>query len=226
MTARPTETRLDVSRPFTRQEALRAGISLRELRGPAYQRLHTGIFVAAAAEVTPLVRAAAALLPFGDKAFASHATAARVWELPIPTVPEDHVTVVVKSERRRRAGIVCHYAANGWIRTVEGVRVSAAEQTFVELATLLPLVELVVVGDHMVRHGRISVAALRKFCAAAVSPGAAKARLAAALVRERVDSPMESRLRLLIVFAGLPEPRVNITVGDDLGLVRRKYDLC
>jgi hypothetical protein len=46
-----------------------------------------------------------------------------------------------------------------------------------------------------------------------------------ALVRERVDSPMESRLRMLIVLAGLPEPRVNVTYGEEDGLVLRRYDL-
>jgi hypothetical protein len=45
-------------------------------------------------------------------------------------------------------------------------------------------------------------------------------------VRERVDSPMESRLRMLLVLAGLPEPKVNLLVGDGDGVVKRKYDLC
>ncbi len=39
----------------------------------------------------------------------------------------------------------------------------------------------------------------------------------AALVRHGVDSPMESRLRLLIVLAGLPEPEVGRTVYDTDG---------
>ena len=38
---------------------------------------------------------------------------------------------------------------------------------------------------------------------------------AAALVRERVDSPRESRLRLCLVLAGLPEPEVNPVVTVD-----------
>lgn len=228
VSAQPNEARpasIDTARPFTRRQALGAGITLSELRGRAYQRLHTGIFISATVAVTPVIRAAAALLPYDDSAFASHATAARVWGLPVPALPDEHVTVVEKTHRRRRSDIVCHYAPNGWIRTVDGVRVSAAEQTFVELATLLPLVELVVVGDHLVRHRMISLTGLRRFCDRAATPGAARARLAAGYVRERVDSPMESRVRMLIVLAGLPEPQVNITVGDDEGIERRKYDL-
>ena len=55
--------------------------------------------------------------------------------------------------------------------------------------------------------------------------GSAHARRAAALVRERVDSPMETRLRLLIVFAGLPEPKVNLSFTEN-GRVIYRVDLC
>ncbi len=51
------------------------------------------------------------------------------------------------------------------------------------------------------------------------------AREAAALVRPRVDSPMETRVRLLLVFAGLPEPRTNLVVRDEHGGWIGEFDL-
>jgi hypothetical protein len=96
---------------------------------------------------------------------------------------------------------------------------------FVELAELLSLVDLVVVGDNLIRHGRTSCADLTGFCQASVLPGAGLARRAAGYVRERVDSPMETRLRMLIVLAGLPEPEVNVTVRTADGEPLRRYDL-
>jgi hypothetical protein len=45
-------------------------------------------------------------------------------------------------------------------------------------------------------------------------------------VRERVDSAMETRSRMLLVLAGLPEPEVNPTILADDGFTVRKYDLC
>ena len=45
--------------------------------------------------------------------------------------------------------------------------------------------------------------------------GATFARRAARLVRRRVDSPGESKLRLCLVLVGLPEPRCNVTLGTD-----------
>lgn len=43
-------------------------------------------------------------------------------------------------------------------------------------------------------------------------PAAALSRRAAGLVRERVDSPRETCVRLLLVAGGFSEPEVNITV--------------
>ena len=48
----------------------------------------------------------------------------------------------------------------------------------------------------------------------------------AQLVRTDVDSPNESRLRLLIVSGGLAEPKVNEVVRDPKSRRKRKLDLC
>jgi excinuclease ABC A subunit len=56
--------------------------------------------------------------------------------------------------------------------------------------------------------------------------GARLARRAARLVREGVDSPMESRLRMLIVLSGLPEPQVNVIVRNSDGEWIVRFDLC
>ena len=219
---------LDVSRPFSRPDALAAGLTDRQLQSGRFQRPHTGVYVAADVELTAALRAEAALVPFGPAAFASHATAARLWGLPIPALPDEHVTVPTDAERRRRAGVRCHQVSRGSdlkVMVVAGVRVSAPEQVFAELAAELTLVDLVVVGDHLVRRGHVSLTRLRAFCATWAGPRAAHARAAVAFVRERADSPMETRLRLLIVLAGLPEPRVNVTYGENDGLTFRRYDL-
>ncbi|KRF11299.1 hypothetical protein ASG90_16165 [Nocardioides sp. Soil797] len=96
---------------------------------------------------------------------------------------------------------------------------------FVELASLLTLVDLVVVGDNLVRTERVSTEELRQVSGESELPNAARAVVAAGLVRERVDSPMETRLRLLIVLAGLPEPKVNLTLRNVEGAAIRRYDL-
>lgn len=212
----------DPSRPFTRAAGIAAGLA-KSLRTTAYRTLFHGIYVSATSEVTPLLRAEAALLPFAPRAWASHATAGRIHRVPVTLDPDEHVTVLDPKERRSRNGVICHLAQKGLIVTIDGVRVSAPAQCFVELATTLPLVELVVVGDDLVRRGKVSLEALRKHCADATGPGAQSARKAVAYVRERVDSARETRLRMLLVLAGLPEPEINVLAGD--GVAFRKYDL-
>ena len=66
---------------------------------------------------------------------------------------------------------------------------------------------------------------LRRFCAATKRWHSRRARRGAAYVRDGVDSPMETRLRMLLVLAGLPEPEVNHKIRDARGWVLRRLDL-
>ena len=214
----------DPTTPFRRSTGIAAGVSPKELRGPGYRLVLPGTYVRSATVVTPLLRVRAALLPYGTAAWASHASAARVYDLPIPTIPDEHVSVARAGLRRRHRGVTVHVGRGG-TRVVRGVRVSEPRMLFVELAGLLSLVDLVVVGDAMVRRRLTTPGALVEFCSAVSHRAAAAARRAAANVRSDVDSPMETRLRLLIVLSDLPEPRINVAIRDDAGDVIRKYDL-
>jgi hypothetical protein len=87
------------------------------------------------------------------------------------------------------------------------------------------LVDLVVVADGLIKAGHTSAELLIAAAGQGSGRGCRLARRAASLAREGVDSPQESRLRLLVVLAGLPEPRVDlITRGPD-GSWRRRYDM-
>lgn len=215
----------DPCRPFSRRQARAAGLSDSVLAGERFTTVFRGVHVSSAVVLTDAVRAEAALVPFAASTFASHASAARLHRIPIPPIPDEHVTVLDRAARRSRTGIRCHLGADDHVVSVGGVRVSDPARTFVELGELVGLVDLVIAGDHLVASGRCTLAALRARAAAARGPGARAARAAARLVRERVDSPMETRLRLLLVLAGLPEPEVNPTIRDDRGEPLRRYDL-
>lgn len=212
---------IETRRPFLRRRGLKAGISRAILDGPTFQRLLHGVLISADVEVTPTLRAEAALACFFDTAFASHMSAARVWGAPIPVLPGEHVTLQDPAERLRRDGVTCHVRAGASPVVVDGVRVSSLLDLFVELAEQLTLVDLVVVGDWMVRRKGVRIKDLLR-----VAERASRvAQRAARLVRAEVDSPMETRLRLLLVFSGLPEPQVNVTIRDVDGEPVRRFDL-
>jgi hypothetical protein len=217
----------DPKLPFTRAEAIQAGISAWALRGPAYRRLLPNVYVDATVPLTPALAALAPLAVAVESAWVSHISAARVYGVPVPSLPGEHISVVREADRLRREGVTSHVAAGtSRIRKMGGHRVSAPVQMFVELAGQLTLVDLVVVGDWLVRKNLVTVERLREFAAGSALPAAAAARTAASLVRERVDSPMETRVRLLLVFAGFPEPEVNLVIAGVDGQPKRRSDLC
>lgn len=216
---------MDVRRPFSRSDALAMGISPEALRGSRFRRIFRGVYVDASVPMTPALRAEAALVPFSASAHASHVSAARLYGIPVPVIAEELVTVRTPGERRRRDGVEVHVARPERIRRVGGVPASDFSDMFVELAELLTLVDLVVVGDNLVRRGWLTPEELVRHCAVSDRVGARDARRAAGYVRDRVDSPMETRLRMLVVLAGLPEPEVNLTIRDESGTPIRKYDL-
>ncbi len=169
-------------------------------------------------------RAAIALHP--ETAYVSHHSAARLFGLPVPTDPREHITVLAAADRRQRLGIRCHVTTHGPSLVLRhGMPVSHPFQIFLEMAGVLDLVNLVVLGDAMVRVLGINPEDLVEECRLSRRHHAFHARRAAEYVRVGVDSPMESRLRMLIVLAGLPEPVVNHALCDDAGRVRRRLDL-
>ena len=220
MAAQPS-LELDVTCPFTFAAAVAAGLTAGRLRGKAFRKLFTGVYISAHVAPKPIHPVQAALLIHPPSAFASHSSAAVVLDAPLPAGLADvHVSVFEAKDRRRRRGIKPHVAPPATpVMRYRGLRVSAPAQCFVELAAQLTLVDLVVVGDYFVARKWVTPEQLVER-----ARGTA-AEWAASYVRRDVDSPMETRLRMLLVLAGLPEPEVNFKVLHADGRVRYRFDL-
>jgi hypothetical protein len=218
---------LDTRRPFTRADAVGAGLPQSVFRGSRFRRIFRGVYVDPEVADSPDLKARAALMLFDRTAYASHTSAARLLGGPLPPSPDEHVCVTHPRHRRVREGVRCHVERpdTTTVTTVRGMRTADAASAFRQLAGMLGLVDLVVVGDHLVRRRHVDLATLRAAVAAWPGHAGRLARRAAALVRDCVDSPMETRLRLLLVLAGIPEPHVNAAVRDADGTPLRRYDL-
>lgn len=218
--------RLDTRLPFCRAEARAAGLSPATLRSGQFQRIFYDAYVAASVPITTRLRAVTALKIAVPGAFVSHHTAAELWGGVVPTVTETHLTVPRKHDRLVRQGVRSHVTSGAEPVTFRGLPMTSPTQTFLDLAGAgLNLVELVVLGDSLVKAKRTTPQALIDAAIAWGGSGARMARRAARFVREGVDSPMESRLRMLIVLAGLPEPRVGRILRGADGHWRRRFDL-
>lgn len=194
------------------------------MRGPAYRRLFHGVYAPADLTPTQTVRARAALLLAPKGALLARHSAAALWGGVVPARPDIQLDIPPGS-RLRVSGVDARVRRAPGAELHHGLPVTSPTQTFLDLAGDLDLVDLVVLGDSLVRAGVVTPPQL--VAAATAFPGrrARHVRRAAALVRVGVDSPMETRLRLLIVLAGLPEPVVNHPLRDDTGRVRYRLDL-
>lgn len=160
-----------------------------------------------------------------DGSALSHTTAAAVHGFPLRTSrlldPKVHVTTYSENARRRRRGLAVHPLPRDERRViVDGLWVTHPVDTWCALSAVVTLDELVELGDHLVRRQDPLAtmtaldAAVRRY---AGRKGAKKLRAALELVRPRTDSVRETRVRLALTRAGLPEPAVNTSVRDQHG---------
>ena len=221
----PRAVPLDVGQPFLRCEALVAGLTDLELSGPRFRQLFWGVHLSASVPPTFALRCRAALLVAPTRAVLTHQTAAILWGATVPETPTIHVGIPAGA-RLRAEGITTHrYAVLPPSVGRKGLPASAPEQTFLDLAAWLSLVDLVVLGDSFVAQGSTTPQRLVDASLDARGRGARLARRAARLVRAGVESPMETRVRMLFVLAGLPEPVVNFAIRDDSGRTIYRIDL-
>ena len=176
--------------------------------------------------------------------FVSHSTAALLYGVPLPWPLERdertiHVTVQKPHRAPQRPDVIGHSCApapgdSPWLDS-RGLRISRPARLWLELASQLDLVELVIAGDYLLRGFRERDGSHRPFAtipqlrqAAAEHPGRRhRAIIAQALelIRERVDSPYETRLRLIVQSAGFPDPIVNVPILDAAGEIIAQPDL-
>ncbi len=206
-----TDDDLDAGRPFTTARWLAAGLPAEDLQDRRLRRLLRGVYVATAVPLTPALMVQAAQQHHPD-AFAAGHTAARLLGGIVPHLP--HVTIGLDSgAKSRRSEIrVRRYAARPALVLRDGVLCTDAAQTFADLAGELTLVDLVTLGDSLSQAGATTADDLRAALATTRGNHVRAARRAAAYVRDRVESAQETRSRLLVVLAGLPEPQTNLPV--------------
>ncbi len=220
--------------PFAVGEALAAGVGRSRLAGPDLQSPFWGIRAPApaVADVEALCRALTLRMP--HDAFFTHVTAAQLMQFPLPRrleVPKSlHVGVAEPARAMDARGIVGHRlrVTSAELVSWGGLSHTGPARTWLDLASRLSLVELVAVGDHIVRreHPLATLDELTDALGRYPSRrGLVTARAALPLLRVGAESPRESALRVLIVLAGLPEPECNVNIFDGQGRFLARGDL-
>lgn len=235
-TPRPLPAQLG-SAPFTVQEAADAGVSRRRLQHLSLCIPSRGIRFPSGrpAELKLQARPLALITRFSA---VSHATAFLFWEfpgfLPGSHTPGVHISRPDTMAIPRRRGVTGHVGQffADEITTVDGVFVTTRTRTWLDCARKMSIDELTVVADHLLRHPRpafenrtepyASLGELTEMLDRHKgTPGIRKARLALEQARIGADSAQETRLRLALCRAGLPEPVLNVATVLRSGVVRQ-----
>jgi hypothetical protein len=212
--------------PFSTSSALRSGVGPSRLRRSDLSAPFHGVRTSGgtASDLLSLASVYAVRMP--DREFFCHLTAAALLGLRLPERIRDvstplHVGTIAPARAPRPRGVTGHQLGSAAVVALgDGLRVTSPLTTWCQLARELTPLDLVVMGDGLVR--RTAPLATAEEVDAAVRawagrPGAAKLRLALAQLRPGTDSGRETMLRLLLVRSGLPEPTVNHPVLNRFG---------
>lgn len=139
-------------RPFTTQEALAAGVTPNELRGPKFRRVHRGVYVTAGTDLTFATRVAAARLALPADARISHTSRLRM--LGLEHGPSDPIHFTVAGDLHLTpSGIYLHRTLV--MPPIDDVGVTPAS-AFVGFAARARIIDLVGVGDWLLHRHHVS----------------------------------------------------------------------
>jgi hypothetical protein len=169
----------------------------------------------------------------GSELFFCNVTAAHLLGLRYPLTALDrtvHVGTRKPGRAPRGSGVSGHQLSSATLITTldSGLRVSTAIDTWCQLSPTIHLGALIEIGDGLVcrQDPPATIEQLRR----AVDgwrnrPGCVALRAALPEIRPRTDSARETRLRLMIVQAGFPEPEANFMALDPSGVFLGYLDL-
>lgn len=240
-TARPLPDDFQ-DRPFTVVDAARAGVSPKRLRHRSIHRLGKGIRSAGPTAELPLSIRVRPFIEVNERCAASHLTAAELFVLPRRQrkgSPDMFYVIRPEGEAHlNRPHVIVHRMKlfSDEVTTVKGIPVTTPERTWLDMAEMLSLDELVAMGDSCVRIPRpdledrdmplCSLADLQRMIDRHKGKrGLRKAKDAIKLIRVGSDSPQETFLRLAMVRAGLPEPELNVPIISEDGTRHHEPDL-
>lgn len=211
MPPRPVVPQELTRRPFTAAEARRVGLARWHLEGASWRRVGHGLYAWAELSDTPILKLEAALLRLPASAAFTGKTAA--WLHGLDVAPCDPIETI----RQPDAGDVV-------VR--RGFRTTTPARTLFEISRRLRLTEAVVIADMALHARSVGRIELGNWIESRKGrQGVCAARRVLEFAEAAAESPMETRLRMLLVLNGLPRPEVQVNIHDDGGDFLGRTDL-
>jgi very-short-patch-repair endonuclease len=199
--------------PFLGSQALKLGAVTRSQLRTRYRPVFRDVYIARDTELTASTKARAAWLSTGATLAGLSAAAVLGTKWLDGAAPAE----IVRADRHGQPGIVVrsYLLAGGEVCTVGGMRVTTAARTAFDLGRSLPVARAVPILDALLNATGVKPAHV--IAVADLHQGARgirRMRTALDLVDGGSESPQETRLRLLLVAAGLPKPETQIEFRD------------
>jgi hypothetical protein len=215
------------ARPFSLDEARAAGISLSALRGKSWQRLGYKLYRwnNAPEDTWSLIQAFRRDLP--ESAVFANRTAAWMHRLDVEPGNPFQVAVPPQVRLSSRAGLELRRAqcADGEVVTIKGVRATSLNRTLLDLCSRSSAPEALVALDMALRAELTDRRLLIDYAAQVHGRSGASRLRDLAAVAAPAESPMETRLRWLLIRGGLPMPEVQSHVYNGGGQFVGRADL-
>lgn len=215
--------------PFTIATSSEYGVTKSALRGDEWWRVLQGVWAHASVPDNRITRLAAVRLILRGRAFVCGLSAAWLWGIDVQDGRGDLVWVGHPTgyRPRGRQGMLVRELTvdDGDITTLGDVPITTILRTTFDCARWLSLVEAVVVADFFASAGYVSADDLAVYLRSHRGlRGCRQVLDVIRLMNPRSESPMESRLRLLLIAAGLGWLEPQYEIRDALGRFVARVD--
>lgn len=190
-------------RPFTVAQAQRAGLERWHLEGASWHRLRRGIYTWTGIPETPLLKLESVRLRRHPSTVFAKRTA--LWLHGLEAILFEPIeTILARS-------------AGSDVVVRRGFRTTSLPRTIFDLPSL---VHSVVVADQALHSRLVNRAELGSWIdGQAGRKGVRTARRVLEFADAKAESPMETRLRMLLVLNGLPCPELQVPIRDEEGVL-------
>jgi very-short-patch-repair endonuclease len=199
--------------PFLGSQALTHGVVTRSELRTRYRAVFRDVYIPKDAELTARAKARAAWLSTGATLAGMSAAAVLGTKWLDAAAPAE----IVRTDRHGQRGILVrsYELPDEEVCTVTGMRVTTAARTAFDIGRGLPVAKAVPVLDALLNATGIKPAdVLTVADRHRRARGIRRLREALELADGGAESPQETRVRLLLVAAGLPKPETQIEFRD------------